>query len=80
MALPIYLTIFSKPLFLFQTCAVYWPDTSSTNFGPFNIEVVQKEDEVDVVTRVFKVQNIRKVGFFVARIGNHLIVTLQYVG
>lgn len=43
-----------------QTCAAYWPDNSSANFGPFNVEVVQKEDEVDVVTRIFKVQNIKR--------------------
>lgn len=47
-----------------QTCSVYWPDSGTANFGPFDVEIVGKEDEVDVVTRVFKVHNNRRVGRF----------------
>lgn len=41
-----------------QTCALYWPEKGSETYGQFEVELVAQEDEIDVVTRVFKLQNI----------------------
>lgn len=36
---------------------MYWPEAGSLDYGPFTVELVAKEDEIDVVTRVFKLKN-----------------------
>lgn len=43
-----------------QTCSVYWPETGIAGFGPFTVETIHKEDEVDVFSRVFRLQNTSK--------------------
>nr|XP_018671516.1 receptor-type tyrosine-protein phosphatase kappa isoform X2 [Ciona intestinalis] len=45
-----------------QTCRQYWPDQGSAIYGSFTVELLTKDDEVDVVTRLFKLQNIARPG------------------
>lgn len=46
---------------MLQTCSLYWPDSGMAGFGPFTVEALHKEDEVDVFSRVFRLQNTAKV-------------------
>uniref|UniRef100_H2Y4Y3 protein-tyrosine-phosphatase n=1 Tax=Ciona savignyi TaxID=51511 RepID=H2Y4Y3_CIOSA len=45
-----------------DTCRQYWPDKGSAIYGSFTVELLTKDDEVDVITRLFKLQNISRVG------------------
>ncbi|CAK8689546.1 receptor-type tyrosine-protein phosphatase kappa-like isoform X2 [Clavelina lepadiformis] len=45
-----------------QTCSQYWPDKGVATFGPFTVEMLTQDDEVDIITRLFKIQNVMRTG------------------
>nr|CAB3265301.1 receptor-type tyrosine-protein phosphatase kappa [Phallusia mammillata] len=45
-----------------ENCLQYWPESGTKTYGPFTVELLTKDDEVDVVSRLFKLQNMSRQG------------------
>lgn len=44
-----------------QPCLQYWPETGMQQFGPMTVELLSRSTDDDVITRLFRVNNITRV-------------------
>lgn len=60
---PSFLPAFLLPLLLLlQPCLQYWPEPGLQQFGPMTVELLSRTADDDVIVRLFRVQNITRVG------------------
>lgn len=45
-----------------QPCLQYWPEPGLQQFGPMTVELLSRTADDDVIIRLFRVQNIARVG------------------
>lgn len=45
-----------------QPCLQYWPEPGLQQFGPMTVELLSRTADDDVIIRLFRVQNITRVG------------------
>jgi hypothetical protein len=45
-----------------QPCLQYWPEPGLQQFGPMTVELLSRTADDDVIIRLFRVQNIMRVG------------------
>lgn len=48
-------------LFSLQPCLQYWPEPGLQHYGPMEVEYVSGAADEDIVSRLFRVQNITRV-------------------
>lgn len=46
---------------LLQPCLQYWPETGMQQYGPMTVELLSRSTDENVVTRLFRVNNITRV-------------------
>jgi len=44
-----------------QPCLQYWPETGMQQYGPMTVELLCRSTDDNVVTRLFRVNNITRV-------------------
>lgn len=54
-----------EPYFSPQPCLQYWPEPGLQQYGPMEVEYISGVADEDVVSRLFRVQNITRVSCFV---------------
>lgn len=54
-------------LFSPQPCLQYWPEPGLQHYGPMEVEYVSGAADEDIVSRLFRVQNITRVRHGVGR-------------
>lgn len=45
-----------------QPCLQYWPEPGLQQFGPMTVELLSRTADDDVIIRLFRIQNITRVG------------------
>ncbi|KAL7827002.1 hypothetical protein AOLI_G00322110 [Acnodon oligacanthus] len=50
----------SQPAAEQQPCLQYWPETGMQQFGPMTVELLSRSTDDDVITRLFRVNNITR--------------------